>query len=90
MVYLFLSQTILSIPLECIYKISKNNYIIGEHIIGHRISVYITPYNIIVKKKLRAIEIIKGDIFTKQNFDITMEIDFIVNKTWLHIGTENI
>ena len=87
LVYLFTSQTMLSLPLANIQKIIHNDLVISEHSDDTKRNTNITiePDMIFINKKLRAVNMKGGDILTVMTFEIFMEVDLVVGETFVYI-----
>lgn len=88
LVYLFLSQTMLSIPVLLIAEIISNinkDLVISSHE-DNRTSIIINSDKILIEKKLSGvIPMYSGNIENKLIFDVSIDVDLVIGETMLYI-----
>lgn len=92
LVYLFLSQTMLSIPTLLISDIISNinNKLVVSSTKRSRTNIIVFPYNLLIQIKLSGvIPTINGDIQNVLDFDISIDVDLVGDETFMYISCDN-
>lgn len=94
LVYFFLTQTALSIPMLLLDKILKNlnnNLVISESSPSRRTIIYINSDTISIRKLLQAISETENREFKRVlNFELCMEVDLLTCETTVYISSDKI